>query len=497
MSDDLVRNRALCLDQAQGFIEAARRVGASDFPHIVYHLSLLALEETGKASLIAGKLATGGMIDSPWVDKAMESHRRKLQWAIWSPIDRIDPADFVAAREFAESAHAMRLASLYIDAGADAADVPASEIVRQEDADRALALAEARLEYERVQGTPDPNGHANNDQLRWFLETMADPERSRQLLSRRFLDKYHDLGNDASVWVAWARKETIRLEEEAKALLASELARPAPAVSKPRWRANATIHTPSHSIRPKALQRWNSQIEAVQLLPCGKKDRLTLQLTINDNAPLSELGGRAASLAKLVVACLNIGTIGYFWFERPGLERQMFDEVRDLEHRRRLQIEPKESFWGDERAVALTDEHIDHAIRCMMAFATLPEQEAEPIFRPYLDGLALIAKSDAFYSFDLMARHAFVACLSGALARYGGWNGDQGSLRVCFDAAFAPIMPDPEHREQMFRVLTPEGDAMETPLANLRSAKQLADLYLILVGRRNWSTILRSPGDAM
>lgn len=142
----------------------------------------------------------------------------------------------------------------------------------------------------------------------------------------------------------------------------------------------------------------------MQLLPCGTKDRLKLQLTINDNAPLSELGGRAVSLAKLIVACLNIGTIGYFWFEQPGFERQMFDEVRDLEHRRRLQIEPKESFWGDERAVALTDEHIDHAIRCMMAFATLPEQEAEPIFRPYLDGLALIAKSDAFYSLDVPIR---------------------------------------------------------------------------------------------
>jgi hypothetical protein len=51
-------------------------------------------------------------------------------------------------------------------------------------------------------------------------------------------------------------------------------------------------------------------------------------------------------------------------------------------------------------------------------------------------------------------------------------------------------MPDREHRDQMFRVLKPEGDPAETPLVNLRAAKQLADLYLIHTGRRTWRTIL-------
>lgn len=68
------------------------------------------------------------------------------------------------------------------------------------------------------------------------------------------------------------------------------------------------------------------------------------------DAPLTALGGRAVSLARLVVACLDIGSIGYFWFERPGFERQTFDEIRDLENHRRLQVRRRESFWGDDRA---------------------------------------------------------------------------------------------------------------------------------------------------
>ena len=47
MDSKLLRARELCFDQAQGFIEAAGRLGA-DWPHIVYHLSLLALEELAR-----------------------------------------------------------------------------------------------------------------------------------------------------------------------------------------------------------------------------------------------------------------------------------------------------------------------------------------------------------------------------------------------------------------------------------------------------------------
>jgi hypothetical protein len=155
-----------------------------------------------------------------------------------------------------------------------------------------------------------------------------------------------------------------------------------------------------------------------------------------------------------------------------------------------MELRPNESFWGNGRAVALTDQHIDHEIHCMMAFAPLPDAEAEPIFRPYLDGLALIAKSDIFYSFDIQARHAFVACLAGALRHYGGWSGKFEDFEASFHEGFEPFMPNREHRDRMFKALKPEGDPAETPLVNLRSVKQLADLYLIHMGRRTWRSIL-------
>jgi len=255
MDNQLLRARELCLDQAQAFIEAAGRLGA-DWPHIVYHLSLLALEEVGKASMLGTRMITHVSLDGSWVERSLDSHRRKLQWAVWSPMVRIDPADFEAARQFAERAHAIRLASLYVDAKADLTDLPPREQVQQEDAEQALSLARARLDYERERGTP--SGEVD-DLTEWFLETMADPDQSRLLLSKPFIAQYEAMNGDARAWVGWARDEVARLDQDSRHLLEAELARPGAAKgsTKPRWRANAIVYTPSHSLRAKVLARWN------------------------------------------------------------------------------------------------------------------------------------------------------------------------------------------------------------------------------------------------
>ena len=487
MSQNALHIRNLCLDQAEGFIAAAEKLSDGDWAHIVYHLSLLALEEVGKASMITARMIDHTSLDGTWLDRSLDNHRRKLQWALWSPMRRIDPADFEAARQFAERAHATRLASLYVNPNADPTDTPPREEVQREDADQVLALARARLNLERVHGVP--SGEVD-DITKWFLDGLDNPDLMRVLLSKSFVKRYEEMDGDVRSWAAWARAEITRVDEENRALLAAELAAPgAPeGQAKPRWRATTTIYTPSHSLRSKVLTHWNEQIKPVRLIWTDKKDQFKLQITLHDNEPLPELGGRLASLAKLTVACLNIGSIGYFWFDRPGFEKDMFREVQDLKLKRPMAMGRMESFWGNGRAVALTDEHIDHAIHCMMAYLPLPEAEAEPIFAPYLHGLALIAKSDIFYNFDELARQAFTASLAGALRKYGGWSGKIEEFQSSFHSAFEPFMGERDHRDQMFKVLTPESDSTETSLANLRSAKQLIDLYLIYTARQHWRT---------
>jgi len=499
MPEALANNLRLCLDQAQDLLDAATRVDPSDLPHIAYHLGLLALEEIGKANMIGSMLATGREEDREFFAKSLDHHQRKLQWAIWSPMERFDPAAFEEARAFAERAHARRLASLYVNANAALTDAPPRDIVSKEAAANILKLASSRLELERLREPADPERARNDELLRWFLDIVSDEFQMRHLFSPSFIDQYHTMGNDARAWLGWAREEFIRLDNEAQEAMKIELSRPAAAreKAKPRWRLNATIFTPSHSLRAKTLHRWNESLDRAQLLWIGKKDQFTLQILLTDTVTVDRLHQQAVHIARLVVASLNMGTIGYFWFERAGFERSMFSDIRDLEGEKGLAIELRESFWGNDRALPLLDKHIEHALSCMAAFGSLNDEEAEAIIRPYYDGLALIAKSDILYNFDAAAYRAFGASLAGALALFGGWDGDSATFQSAAEAAFLPIFPNREEHSAMVRHLRGEFDPEDSMVARLRSMKNLTDLYLVHLSYQRSDAILEQAAKAI
>ncbi|EJU15107.1 hypothetical protein LH128_00457 [Sphingomonas sp. LH128] len=198
------------------------------------------------------------------------------------------------------------------------------------------------------------------------------------------------------------------------------------------------------------------------------------------------------SLAKLVLACLNMGSIGYFWFQPPGFETELFRQFKDFENpKSKLQFGQAGSFWGTGRAVALEELHMQHAVECMLAYVSLSGDEAEPVFRPYFDGLAFIAKSDVYYSLDELASSAFVSALAGALHSFGSWDGKPDTFEPTLHQAFKPFMPEHEHRNMVFDSLKArqkDGSSLE----NLRTAKQMADLYLIHIAKSRWQPPLEA-----
>lgn len=488
----MIHGRETCLAHAAELVEAAAKLlEGNAHPHLSYHLSLLALEEIGKGTMIAARAVVGDSRDSDWMDKWLSSHKRKLQWAVWSPMRQIDPADFEEARRFAESVHARRLASLYVDPDADMADLPPRGNVTVEDAESVLGLARSRLELEKAHGTPTGE---TDEVLEWYLAAVDDPEATRRLFSKSFLAKYEEFSGDTRAWVIWTKSEFERLESESAALLSLELNRAAPSIenAKPRWQAQSVIYTPSHSLRPKILNYWNDRIDIVKLLWTGKKDQFLMEITLPDAVAVDQVHGKAVSLAKLVLACLNMGSIGYFWFQPPGFETELFRQFKDFENpKSKLQFGQAGSFWGTGRAVALEELHMQHAVECMLAYASLSGDEAEPVFRPYFDGLAFIAKSDVYYSLDEQARSAFVGALAGALHSFGSWDGKPDTFEPTLHQAFEPFMPEQKHRDIVFDSLKArqkDGSSLE----NLRTAKQMADLYLIHIAKSRWQNILEA-----
>jgi hypothetical protein len=77
MDEKLLHARQLCLDQAEGFIEAAGRLDGVGWPHIVYHLSLHALEEVRKASMLGARMIDHANLDGSWIEHWLDSHIRR------------------------------------------------------------------------------------------------------------------------------------------------------------------------------------------------------------------------------------------------------------------------------------------------------------------------------------------------------------------------------------------------------------------------------------
>ncbi len=234
--------------------------------------------------------------------------------------------------------------------------------------------------------------------LEWFLRTLDDPEGMRQLFSPPFLAKYEELGGDAARWAEWAKVEFERFAAEADAALRREFARQPGSGEQPNWRVRTRVYTVSR-LRPKVLNYWNDRIDMVKLVYSGKKDEFSLELRLTDAVILPDLYGRALGMTKMMLAFLSIGSIGYFWLEKPNFLKRVFEEVKDLNRPKlKLEIGPQLSFWNSGRAVALTEQHLQHSIECMSTFIPMGEKAAEPISWPYFQGLALIAKSDVHLS---------------------------------------------------------------------------------------------------
>jgi AbiV family abortive infection protein len=262
----LLAKRKACFEHAGDLIKAAERTLSEDpsLPNIAFHLTLLAIEEMGKAGLISSREVAAGNRDTDWIDKRLDDHAFKLLWGLWTlelnAGGEISPERFEQLKQFSQKAHLQRLDALYVDdALVDAATTP-KDAVRSDEARSLLDLAKENLKSFEAEGSPDVD--ASDELVQWFWETMSDEIGQKRLFSGPFMVKYRELKSTPRDWVRWARDEFVKVSESEQALLQAELARTPDenSASTPRWRLNVRLYCVSHSIRPKLLNAWNEKV---------------------------------------------------------------------------------------------------------------------------------------------------------------------------------------------------------------------------------------------
>ncbi len=491
-SERLLKLRAICCEHAYDLIESAERIltGERPIPNIAFHLTLLALEEIGKAALITAREVSVGKRDVIWIDKRMEDHADKLLWGLWSPAMRtskeIDPERFRQLQEFSQRAHEQRLAALYVDAtGDEQALVSPKDAVTTEETTSLLEIAKQNLQLLANEGSPDVD--APDELSRWFWEVVSDEHKQKRLFSQSFLAKYEELKGSVRKWISWAKEEFEKIAQEEQALMAAEMSRVVDkdAAPKERWRLKMRIYCISHSMRQKMLNFWNESVPLAKLHYVSSEEMM-LELTLGDRNKGQDVQASGQALSKVLLAALNIGTAGFFWHEMPKKSADYFESIEDLENPK-MKLELIGGYdlqrqWrtgeNGRKLTVLEEIYLNNAAKCAVVFARMKEEDAQPIFGPYLQGLALLGKGDAFISFDLHTIRAFHTALEKALLHYGDWDGRPETFIATLHRVFADIMPEEEHREIIFKYLKEPPRTQDELQEHTISAKRVVDLYL-------------------
>ena len=429
--------REACLANAEELVNSAKTLKGKSTAHIRYHLAVLAMEEVGKAVLLSiefGKLT----LDEGYLEPnlTIDDHVKKLFWAIFTPFfeqKRLTKEDFESYRGFAKDLHGRRLESLYTDPHEP---LLPQDRVEDEEADSVMKLAESRINIEKAHDIPHIPDQTRLEDFHWFHTAADDPEKRRLIFGNASWDKLVEFG-DVHEWIKWIRQEFTKAEEESEEILRQEMEKGAAGEiegEEPKWRVNFRIYSASHSIRPKALNKWNENYGYFIKIHSSnekRRDELICELTLGKKIPVQALWNTAKEFSRDFVAALNIATKGLFWWHVDKDISRFYEKIWDLENdaEARINISPELAIdWGH---LALKEEDLRNTgfILGYILETKHFNQQMRTALEMYLTGLALISKTDIHVRFEPNAFEHFFQALKTLLLASGDWDGVE-DLRV-------------------------------------------------------------------
>jgi AbiV family abortive infection protein len=450
---------------------------------IVVSLCVFAFEEIGKAEIAAVSAARSPTVEeaSAWMSRHARDHVEKLFWAIWGPSfgrELITERQVNDSRAFAIEMHMRRLEALYTSLDPEASFQGATE----READNLITLLEARLSLARELRTELDSDSA--ERAAWFFEATEDPDRRSMLFSRSSMEKLVELGG-VPAWIDWLQEQFAEAERVGQEQLEAELARDTSAApGQDKWRLRVRFESASHSVRSGPLNWWNRISTRLRLsMVPTHRNSLDVELTLTDEVSAQDLWPAFLGATQKFLVALNIGTLGFFWWELAGHRDRFYERLRDIqtdadvEMTRRIGL-PK---WGRQ---ALRESDLRSVALVLSQLPRAGERDAHPIFGEYLTGLALVAKSDVHLDFGGEAFKRFATSLRQGLAYYDSLEAQASAVAVLKTRIGDVLEALPS--DAMALVQRLDGN-LETPVGKLDEAatlKVIADAYFLRTFRR-------------
>jgi hypothetical protein len=288
-------------------------------------------------------------------------------------------------------------------------------------------------------------------------------------------------------WMLWLKQQFDQAEMQGREHLRLELARAAPDRAdhgEDRWQVAIRLYSPAQSIRSRAIQSWNERPTWIKLSSVqNDKQAVDVEFTFGEAMPIQELGLGAYRAARLFVAAMNIGSTGFWWWERPDHTGRFYQRLTDLKAPpgMKLDLNIHEGPKFEWRRDALKEDHLARIAVCLGMAARLDNLVYYAVIDSYFAGLALIAKSDLNLSFAPQASERFAACLLAAMRHFGCWDGADDQLPT----AIAGIFPfkQPEDGQELLALIQQlrrqSSDPTGLTLERAAILKFFCDAYLI------------------
>jgi AbiV family abortive infection protein len=478
-----------CVDHARALLVSARAVQAAGHPNIAFHLAALTLEEIGRRELIGlQSISATRPVPPAWVHKHVENHIQKLFWCFFGAVfsmEKLTKERLESIQTFSQHIHTTRLAGLYVDNAEDRLTIPA-EAIGIEEAQTLINIAAARLDMAESEKLRDHIPQDVMDLQLWFLTATEDLEKRRMIMSGASMTKLAEFKN-TQAWIQWLKEEFDRAEAEGRAAVEEELKRSRGLPTqgtKNKWKLRIRIFSQSHLIRPKTLSQWNKTCEWIKLISVsGKKDQLIVEFTLLDNVLIEGLWWFGWGLARHFVTALNIGTMGFWWWQMPRQVSKFYESIEDMEKKQFVGVERSPSLkidWGENRV--LTERDLNLVAQC---FAALPGPEHREEYEPYnyyIGGLTFLSLNDVHWQCESTAFRNFFESMRAMMAQSGEWN-----LGTLFEPALMhflddlfPGMDERDHYTEIFRAF--ERNAVDTVTITLKEVafmKLFCDAYYL------------------
>jgi AbiV family abortive infection protein len=407
-----------CIKNARSLLDSAKELSEhEDRLHISHHLTILALEEVGKAAIIL--VHSDALTDKlAWLD----DHVKKIFWALWSfTLSRksVSTAEITKLKDAARGMHESRLRTLYVDVTRDQ-----NELVDPEQLKSLIRIAEARLTWEEIAEPADLTDE-EKAVLDWFLGNAQNERVQWVMYGTESFAYLESVAGDVRAWIKWIKQKYEYLEQFNLELAEKELSRipHQEDTDEPKWRIVVRLEAMSHTMRPKALAEWNKQKWPIVLDgESGKKD-LRVEITFPKRIPLQHLWEAALSEVMAFVSALNIGSQGLFWWYAPKFTSKFYETLYDIENKAPFEMKGNPSpapVWG--RTEPLNSHDIVN-IQAVYIYIRDSKRYDPTISERYFQGLALLMKSDFFYPFGWNCIQSFYLAFQAFYKQQGFWDG--------------------------------------------------------------------------